>query len=212
MPSLKETAAAHRAARGLSPDERHYVAATLWSWWSGNAPNRCNLAYFSGAKHQAVNRIVDEGSKIYPELIKATAETARARIDRWREERSRPRLELSAGGPRFHVPEYDSWGQRKADKVVYGAIERPFSHGQRIDWIPYLARTQRWDATHFTIARGVIRDAPRNRVDVPEWLADAVRNWERIERTKGLVPTAYERQRARKAAGLIKAKRKAAAR
>lgn len=199
---LREQADRHRAARGLTPDQRHFVAATLWQWWTVGGPHRQIVASLvGGEKLRQLGDRIDEGSARYPELIRVTAQAVRDRIERFRARRATPRLILTAGGPRFVVREYDHWGQFRGEKEVF-----PAPSSRAVDWLPWLERRRRWDATDIVIARGVIRNARRPE-DVPTWLRDAIREWDRIDKRRTLVPTPSERQRYRKAAGLVKSRK-----
>lgn len=201
MQDLREQADRHRAARELTLNQRRYVAAHLYHWWRVGSPTGRAAADY--ARLDRARTIADEGLALYPDLLASYTRAVRARIERFEARRATPDLRLTPSGPEFVVAVYDNWGQRKGIEIKRGSREfRPSS--QSIDWIDHLRRRPQWTDQDAKNAEIQIRYANMKGNAAPEWLRDAVRDYRRIEKRKGLVPTPAERQRYRKAAGLVK--------
>lgn len=211
--SVREQADAHRAARGLTPEERHIVALTYFQWWTVGGPHRQTVASRYGG--EALCRMgdrINEAAKDHPELVRKAVEEVRAHIERFKARRQTPRLILTPHGAKFAVRQYDYWGQFAEERTTWGSEDvRPFSHGSSPDWIEYLTRRTQWDAHNARLAADVASGKLRVNRPVPDWFREAVRDWYRINKRSTLIPTPAERQRYRKAAGLVKSRKKATA-
>lgn len=208
MDSLREQADRHRAARGLTPDQRHYVAVTLYQWWTVGGPHRQTVVSARGSQLRELGDRIDEGVAKYPEIVRAAVQSVRERIERFRVKRATPRLVLTSYGPQFVVREYDHWGQYQRTKTTHGSEDvRPRSYSGDVDWVAYLERRPFWDTHNARIASEVVSGKIVIKRPVPQWLRDGVREWRRIDKRSTLIPTPAERQRYRKACGLIKSRK-----
>lgn len=194
--NAREQAARHRAARGLTPEQRHAVACAKYQWWTVDGPHRQIICMGYGADRLiAMGDCINEWAEKWPEIIHAAVSEARAKIERYRASRARPTLLLGSSGPTFLVRSYDHWGRFQGYRDDGPAWDPGWSRWKP-DAAEYLRRVQWTDGYHHRMARELVESMQRQgRLDEVADIAWWAREWRRIDKCKSLVPTAYERRR-----------------
>lgn len=187
-PTLREIAAAKRAERGLTPEQRKARAATLYSWWAAGSPTR---QMPSIAKRQLeASEMIGKMEKEHLPTIKQAIAEARARVEQIRAKRETPTLALTEHGPKLTAREYDIWGQYQGTKKVASQEERLYHFDP--DWRLRAVRGKSsWDILDVQFLEGHVKlkeaQGLGNHPDIKS-LRDEIREYKRIGATKSLVP------------------------
>jgi len=199
-PSLRQQADAYRAAKGMTPEQRSYAAATKWQNWRVGSPTAAMGNMPSYTKLDKASAKIQEGDARYPEVTKKAATEVRRKIESFKEKRQTPSLQLSPTGPKLVANEYDGLtGKKVGVKPVSAKPEesRYAYRGQSREQAVESLRTKNWNQYDVADAGKLVASG-----DAPPWLREQYREYTRIAKAESLTPTAADEARQRKILGI----------